>query len=489
MMTYKNPIIEADFPDPDVIRVGDAFYMVSSSFNFSPAIPLMESVNLVEWKLIGHVMEKLPRGFESVRPGEGVWAPSLRYRAGKFYCVFPLYGEGIYMCETSDIHGEWSRPVKILDGEGLEDPCPIWTDDGRAYMAVAYAKSKAGFNSRIDVCEMSRDLKERFSPFRTVYEDPVRNPTIEGPKFHKIGDWFYLSCPAGGVETGWQVMLRSKDVYGPYEAKTVLMKGDTKVKGPHQGALVDLPDGGWAFLHYASAGPYGRVIYLEPVKWADGWPTVGLKKDKYGFGTPVEGGEFPVEVTHGDGISFDDDFKNGLSRVWQTPAVCEDGWFDARRGLTLHARPGDEIEAFPYVLSVRFPCFDFTAETDIDLSGFDLGSAGVCVLGRVNFFLEFPGRDDDHRFVTLTREEGDAWKEIFHMREKGDTHKITLVCRSFRKDSYVGAECRFHVDGYDVGTRFFPSPGVWTGARVGLFAMGRGDVKFSYFRVAKLCEG
>ncbi|MCD8204283.1 MAG: glycoside hydrolase 43 family protein [Coprobacillus sp.] len=483
-MTYRNPVLEQDFSDPDVIRRDDRFYMVSSSFNYSPALPVLESVNLVEWKLVNYVMKELPKGYETVRPGEGVWAPSLRYHAGSFYCVFPLYGEGIYMCRTDDVLGEWTKPVRILEGEGLEDPCPIWTEDGRAYMAVAYAKSKAGFNSRIDVCEMTRDLKERLSPFRTVYDGSRENPIIEGPKFYFKDGFFYILAPAGGVRFGWQVALRSRSVWGPYKAKTVLARGGSDINGPHQGALVDLPDGGWAFVHFRDMGAYGRVTYLEPVIWEDGWPVPGEKIGKNGCGSPVSGGDFPVDATNGDGISFDDDFHGGVSAIWQTPAVCEKGWFDAEGGLTLHARPPlGGIHSFPYVLTQRFPAFSFTAETEIDVSELE-GFAGMCVLGKTSYLLELTRDGGDIRII-FAGERGDenATKPILSRKRNTTFVRVGLMCRPEVKGSHTYAVCRFTIDGEPFAKEFAALQGVWMGARIGLFAMGGGDARIGRFRV------
>ncbi|MDE5729823.1 MAG: glycoside hydrolase 43 family protein, partial [Clostridia bacterium] len=276
-MRYTNPVIFSDYSDPDVIRVGEDFFMVASSFNFVPGVPVLHSKNLVEWELINYVLPKIPfEGYEKVNHGNGAWAPSLRYHGGKFYCLIPFPDEGIFVSETEDIYGEWSPIRPLLSGKGFIDPCPIW-EDNRCFVAFAFAKSRAGFNSKIALFETDENLQTPAKKYDIIYFNPDISPVIEGPKLYKRGKYFYILAPAGGVKTGWQVALRSKKLKGDYETKIVLVQGSTTVNGPHQGALVDLDDGGerWAFLHFQDLGAYGRVTHLQPAKWVDGWVILG----------------------------------------------------------------------------------------------------------------------------------------------------------------------------------------------------------------------
>ena len=289
---YRNPILFADYSDPDVIRVGDRYYMTASSFHFSPGLPLLESRDLVHWTLIGHALQKLPfdprydlpgplgfsdgseraRFFAEMghRYSAGVWAPALRFHKGRFYIYFPTPTEGIYMVSAKKPEGPWTAPVAVIAQPRLEDPCPFWDDDGQAYLV----HSRVGAGPLI-LHRMSADGTRVLDAGKVIVEDPANLPVLEGPKLLKRNGWYYIFAPYGGVEKGPQAVLRSRNIYGPYEARTVLAPGNTPIQGPHQGGYVETPKGeGW-FLHFNSAGAYGRIVHLQPVRWQDDWPIMG----------------------------------------------------------------------------------------------------------------------------------------------------------------------------------------------------------------------
>jgi beta-xylosidase len=166
--TYKNPVINADYSDPDAIRVGDDYYMVSSSFTHIPGLPILHSKDLVNWKLIGHALKKQPPYdvYDKVQHGAGVWAPSIRYHNNEFYIYYPDPDYGIYLVKAKNINGPWSEPLLVEAGKGLIDPCPLWDDNaspnaeggrGKVYLVHAYAGSRAGIKSIIVVKEMNKE--------------------------------------------------------------------------------------------------------------------------------------------------------------------------------------------------------------------------------------------------------------------------------------------------------------------------------------------
>jgi beta-xylosidase len=272
--------------------------MIASSFNHTPGIPVLKSKNLVDWKLFDYVFDKIPfKRFENVNHGDGAWAPSLRYHKGIFYAVIPFPDEGIYVSSTNDIEKEnWSEPWCLIEGKGIIDPCPIWYDD-KCYLAVAFAKSRTGFNSVIGLYEVSCDLKVNISnDYKIIYDGHNDNPTIEGPKFYYRNNYFYLMCPAGSVKTGWQTCLRSKNIYGPYESKIVMCQNDSNINGPHQGALVPIDKTHDAFIHFQDMGVYGRVINLQPVTWCNDWPICGTVKDELLAGSPVSEEDYLIDL-------------------------------------------------------------------------------------------------------------------------------------------------------------------------------------------------
>src|ERR1700730_1909018 len=222
--TYKNPIINADYSDPDAIRVGGDFYLVASSFENIPGLPILHSKDLVNWTIIGHALkQQLPFDhFSLPRHGEGVWAPSIRYHNNEFYIYYPDPDFGIYLSKAKKITGPWSEPLLVQAGKGLIDPCPLWDADGKVYLVHAFAGSRAGFKSVIAVKRLNSDGTKVLDDGVLVYDGHETDPTIEGPKFYKRNGYYYIFAPAGGVSAGWQLVLRARNVYGPYERKIVM---------------------------------------------------------------------------------------------------------------------------------------------------------------------------------------------------------------------------------------------------------------------------
>ena len=275
--TYTNPVLYADYSDPDVCAMGEDYYLTASSFNCIPGLPILHSKDLVNWTIVGHALQKLePKEvFDKPGHGKGVWAPSIRYHNGEFYIYWGDPDYGIFMVKAKDPAGEWEKPVCVISGKGMIDPCPLWDTDGRCYLVNGWANSRCGFNSVLTVRELSKDGTKDIGQPRIVFDGGQENHTAEGPKFYKRDGYYWIMCPAGGVAMGWQLAMRSKSPYGPYEWKKVMWQGKTDINGPHQGAWIHTAfDEDW-FLHFNDKGAYGRVVYLQPVDWSSGWPMMG----------------------------------------------------------------------------------------------------------------------------------------------------------------------------------------------------------------------
>ena len=278
--TYRNPILYADYSDLDAIRVGEDYFMIASSFCNTPAIPVLHSRDLVNWKVINYVAENIPLpGYDVPRHGCGVWAPAIRYHNGVYYVLVPFPDEGIMVSRTTDPWGVWSRLEYVKKVTGWIDPCPFWDDDGKAYMVSAFAKSRVGLGSWLYLSPMKEDCSELTGEGKFIYDGHETQPTIEGPKLYRRNGYYYIFAPAGGVTNGWQTVLRSRNIEGPYEERIVLRQGTTPVNGPHQGAWVDTPNGESWFLHFQDAGNAGRVIHLQPMRWEEDWPVIGENPD------------------------------------------------------------------------------------------------------------------------------------------------------------------------------------------------------------------
>ena len=464
-----------------MIRVGDTYYLVASSFQCTPGLPLLSSRDLVNWTIAGHALTNLPDPrYAEVRPGEGIWAPALREHDGTFYIFAPTPDEGIYVLRAPAPTGPWSAPELLLPGKGLIDPCPLWDDDGKAYLVHAYARSRAGIRDRLRVRPMSPDARQVLGEGQIVFHDPVRQPTIEGPKFYKRDGWYYILAPAGGVPRGWQLCLRSRRIFGPYEARVVLEQGSTAINGPHQGALVDTPAGQWWFLHFQDAGLYGRVVHLNPVHWEDGWPLMGA---------PAGGRREPVlrhikPEAQAQAIAApetNDEFSEavlGLQWQWHGNHRPEFYSLAARRGqLRLFALPlgGGDLGRAPNVLLQKLPARAFAAETELELAAGEAVDAGLVVMGQRHAALTAS---------THGREQRVALSVDNRVVESIHAGPGPLRLRVVMAD---GGACRFSFlspgqPRQELAATFQAEAGRWIGAKVGLFVRGQGHADFRYFR-------
>ncbi len=386
---YKNPILFSDYSDPDVIRVGETYYLVASSFHFMPGIPVLESHDLVNWRIIAHVFPRLeadPR-YDMIggdRYAQGAWAPAMRFHNGRFYVYFPTPQEGIFMSSAPSAKGPWTTPKVVLAGPGYEDPCPLWDDDGNAYLV----HSRVGAGPLI-LHRMSPDGTKVLDEGKVIVDDHSTLPTLEGPKFYKKNGHYYIFAPYGGVGKGSQAVLRSKSIYGPYESRTVLEQGSTNVNGPHQGGYVETPGGqGW-FIHFSQRGGYGRIVYLEPVQWKDGWPVIGKPNDGKMSGEPVDVWPKPETdsaystVTPQTSDEFNNSGSLGLQWEWNHNPNDKDWSLEERPGfLRLKASFAPDLIHARNTLTQQMQYENFELTTEIDVSPMKDGQrAGLAMFG------------------------------------------------------------------------------------------------------------
>jgi beta-xylosidase len=508
--TYKNPILNADYSDPDAIRVGNDFYMVSSSFEDVPGLPILHSKDLVNWTIIGHGLQQLipEKHFSIPRHGDGVWAPAIRYHKGEFYIYYPDPDYGIYLIKSKDPAGKWSEPVLVQEGKGLIDPCPLWDDDGKVYVVHAFAGSRAGIKSILMVKQLNAGGTKVIDEGKIVYDGHQNDPTIEGPKFYKRNGYYYIFAPAGGVSTGWQVVLRSKNIYGPYERKIVMDQGSTNINGPHQGAWVTTQTGENWFLHFQDKGAYGRVVHLQPMKWINDWPVIGIDKNGDGKGEPVMtykkpnvGKTYPIETP-----AESDEFNgSSLGLQWEWMANPKPNWYylnAANNSLRLYAQQipdsAQNLWQVPNVLLQKFPAEKFMITT------------------KINFH---PNEKVENERAGLTIM-GLSYSSLFLKNMKGKIFLVYGVCKNADKGNKEtekvisevkdglfflrvkvndGAECRYSYsfDGNsytDIDEKFTVEKGRWIGAKAGIFCVGEsqtndaGFADFDWFRVEPLAK-
>jgi beta-xylosidase len=392
--TYTNPVLYADYSDPDAIRVGDDYYMVSSSFNCIPGLPILHSRDLVNWELIGHALSKQPpfNVFDKVQHGGSVWAPCIRYHKNEYYIYYPDPDFGIYMVKTVNPAGPWSEPLLVQPGKGLIDPSPIWDNDGKAYLVYAFAGSRAGVKSVIMISRMNPEGTMLMGNSVKLIDGHKNHPTIEGPKIYKRNSYYYIFAPAGGVAPGWQMVMRAKNIFGPYEDKIVMAQGKTDINGPHQGAWVDTKTGENWFLNFQDLGPYGRVVHLNPMKWVNDWPVIGVDADGDGTGEPVRTFKKPNvgKISPKMSPSESDEFNtNTLGLQWQWHANYQTTWGYPSGNLGFFRlncipRPADEVNLWDVsnLLLQKFPAPEFTATVKLNFDArFDGEEVGLVVMG------------------------------------------------------------------------------------------------------------
>jgi beta-xylosidase len=494
---YRNPVIHADYSDPDVIRVGDTYYMTASSFSNVPGLPLLQSADMVNWTLVGHALPQLlPREvYATPQPGKGVWAPSLRYHDGKFWIFYPDPDFGIYVITAERFAGPWSAPHLLLAGQGLIDPSPLWDDDGKAYLVHAWAKSRAGFNNVLTLRRMSADGRTMLDIKGQNIVDGARLPaynTLEGPKFYKTYGYYYIFAPAGGVETGWQAVFRSRSVDGPYEERIVLRQGASPVNGPHQGAWVTAADGRDWFFHFQDRRAFGRVVHLQPMRWKDGWPIIGEGGERDGTGQPVMSFGLPVKLNVEPTVpATSDEFSSAqLGYQWQWRANWDPSWYSltAHDGfLRLYAQAAPQgVLGAAAILSQKFPAPQFGVTTRLSLQGADGDRAGLLMHGQTYAWLGLRNRGAKAELVLAACETPAA--QCTEQEEAVLPLAAPTAYLRMRIGADGLAQFSYSLDGLvfvPIGRQFTPTMGRWVGAQVGLAAFGKpgafADVDF--FRV------
>lgn len=505
---YKNPVLYADYSDPDACRVGDDYYMTASSFNCIPGLPILHSKDLVNWTIIGYAIDRMPENAsfgEGVNHGGSVWAPAIRFHNGEFYIYYGDPDLGIFMTKAKDPAGEWEPVTLVKEGKGLIDSCPLFDDDGNVYLAHGYAGSRAGIKSLLAVTRLTSDGKKAVGESKIIYDGHDIDPTIEGPKFYKRNGYYYIFAPAGGVATGWQLAMRSRDIFGPYERKIVMEQGETVINGPHQGAWVDTQTGEDWFLHFQDVGALGRVMHLQPMIWKNGWPIIGEDRDGDSCGNPVltykkpnVGKTYPIVTP----VESDEFITNELGLQWQWHANPLSWWYftNQEKGyLSLYSVPvADDYKNLwdvPNLLLQKIPAPAFTTTMKLTFkpdARFYGERTGLVVMGIDYALLSFENTKDGFRL---------SQNECINA-EKGSTESINKSVTL--KDGTIFLRVKLSRDGTSsfsystddkkytrLGKDFKAKEGKWIGAKIGTFCTrpiqknDGGRVDIDWFRVTE----
>ncbi len=477
--TYINPILNADYSDPDVIRVGEDYYMVCSEFHFM-GMPVLYSKDLVNWTIIGRVYDEFkfsPKFDTNDRYAGGSWAPAIRYHDDKYWVYFCTPDEGLFMTTADKPEGPWKPLVQVVDTAGWEDPCPFWDDNGQAYLG----RSKKGAGP-IYIHKLSPDGEKLLDNGAIVYTGPV----AEGTKIHKLNGYYYLSIPEGGVATGWQTILRSKNIYGPYEKKVVLEKGSTDINGPHQGAWIDTPNGEWWFIHFQSVNNIGRVCHLQPMRWKDAWPEMGVDMDMNGIGEPVYvwkkpdvGKVYPVTAPQ----TSDEFNTTQLSFQWSwnhNPVNGEWSLAENPGYLMLNALPAKSFLKAKNTLTQKVMGPQGKATTLLLADQMKDGQkAGLCLMGKQYNLIGI--KKTGGKLSVFADINGKITEKPFSSTKV--YLQLQVTAKEGENQFYYSTDNKKF---YPLGETFAANNGFWKGPKIGLFSYNEdgngGTARFDWFR-------
>ena len=282
--TYVNPILPCDLSDIDCIKVGKRYYAISSTFQFSPGMIILESEDLVNWTVAGHAVEDITQISPELnwdkmnRYGRGIWAGTIRHHKGRFYIMFGTPEEGYFMTSSKRANGPWTPLVRVLDKDGWDDCTFLWDEEGNAWFAGTHFAN--GYKTYL--CKMSPECdKIDWASAQLVNEGSGR----EASKLIKVGKWYYIIFSEHKNDKGrYVVAKRSEKIDGPYDEERILTRNLPGTMEPNQGGIVQGPDKRWYFLTHHGTGDWeGRAVSLLPVTWKDGWPIPG-KVESDGIG-------------------------------------------------------------------------------------------------------------------------------------------------------------------------------------------------------------
>lgn len=513
--TYTNPVIYADYSDPDVVAVGEDFYLTASSFNCIPGLPILHSKDLVNWQIIGYALaEQEPRQlFDTPQHGKGVWAPAIRYHNGEFYIYWGDPDHGVFMVKTTNPSGAWSKPVCVVEGRGMIDTCPLWDDDGRCWLVNGWAGSRSGFNSVLTVRELSADGTYAIGQPRMVFDGGQENHTTEGPKLYKRDGYYWIMCPAGGVQHGWQLAMRSRNIFGPYESRCVMAQGNTAVNGPHQGAWVHTVYGEDWFLHFNDKGAYGRVVFLQPVDWSTGWPVMGNDSKHSGCGEPYMTYRMPKSSSKTKvNPQESDDFNTiDLGLQWQWHANYNQLWGMPTANGCMRLYTADLSDDFKSLweagnlLLQKTPAPEFTATAKMQFASKSDNQYGGIIMMGMNYQALVVRRVGDEFLLQQLYCKGADTGGIEQVQTlttlqptSRDTipYSPTIYINIYMQMQVKDGKCQFaySMDGKKyktVGDTFTMRQGKWIGAKMGFVSErignngNRGWIDADWFRVAK----
>ena len=483
--TYYNPVLPADFSDLDCIRVGDDYYAITSTFQYSPGMAVLHSNDLVNWNITAHAVEDIRQispemnGDRMNRYGRGIWAGSIRYYKGKFYVLFGTPDEGFFTTQAENPAGKWSPLINILPEAGWDDCSAIWDDDGKAYFIGTLFKDRLYETYIFDMAPDCSSID--FDSKKLVNKGDGR----EASKLIKVGQWYYLIYSRTGSGSRYVVAKRAESMQGPWSGEKQLTALNIESNQPNQGGIIEGPDGKWYFFtHHGKSDWEGRAASLLPLTWIDGWPVPG-KAGEDGLGYMVWSGKMPEQGGSKQEIYRDDFNSASLHANWEwNHYPRDDRWsLSERKGwLRLKAvKPlrDTDFQKIPNVLTQRIYRTNHSEVTvKIDTRQMEEGqTAGLCHYARRYAYIGIARMDG---FTKIVFDENGEFKTK-EITNAGDIwFRSVWSLDGLNRFSYSTNGKNF----YDFGNPYPFTWGNYRGTRVGLFTFNReekGFVDIDYF--------
>lgn len=506
---FRNPVLPGSHPDPSICRVGADYYLVTSTFEYFPGLPVHHSKDLVHWRLVGHVLDRPEQlDLDGVRASGGLYAPTIRYHEGVFYVVCTLVdgrgASGNFVVTATDPAGKWSAPVWLPEAEGF-DPSLLFDDDGSAWYCATKQLDEAG-HTEVWVQRFDTERLALVGEQTAIWEGALRGARwSEAPHIYRIGDWYYLITAEAGTSMEHAVVVaRSAEITGPYvgcERNPVLtarhLGPDAPIVATAHADLVQTPAGEWwavlLGVRDGERGLLGRETFLAPLMWDDGWPVFcpGVGHVRLAERRPMlDDARWPAEPRCD---SFDD---AELAPDWMFVRTPRESWWSLseRPGwLRLRARPESMTDvANPSFICRRVSARDFTAFTALEFAPSDDETAGLALVHSPDFQLRLEICGGERRAARVLRRIGGVDEIVGSVPVSTRLVRLGVECHG------ADAEFRLHdgagwqvVARSDVGELSYRGAGGFFGVVIGVFASSNGKsgsavADFDWFELSEL---
>jgi xylan 1,4-beta-xylosidase len=498
--TYRNPILPGFYPDPSICRVGGDYYLINSTFEFFPGLPIHHSRDLVNWRLIGHVLTRPSQlDLDGIRASAGLFAPTIRHHDGTFYVINTMVDgrakKGNFIVTAPHIEGPWSDPFWLDDAPGI-DPSLLFDDNGRAWFVGNRPSPDRKYDGHCEIWLQELDIKTMrlTGPKHPLWDGALKRATwSEGPHLYKINGLYYLLTAEGGTGHEHSVVIaRSDKVKGPYEGcprNPILTHRQLGLEYPIVGTghadLVDTAGGQWWMVLLAMR-PYGgyfynlgRETFLTPVGWEEGWPVVNPGVGRVEFESRAP--DLP-EQRWPDTPACDHFESPALGLQWnflRTPR--EPSWsLDERPGhLRLRLRPQTLAEpANPSFIGRRQQHMRFTVRAVMEFTPRSADEcAGLALLQNDNFHFRFVVSGEKNPVVRLIKREKGGETILAERPAPAGKVYFKVAADGQEYGFYTAAECeRWEPVAENVDGRILSTPvaGGFIGAYVGMYASSNG---------------